>query len=395
MRRKRVCWIGKLRVHNIVTVGAVSVVFFLLLFTAIIPFAIQMVCDHSTIEVRVGRAISSTLRSFSVSKIFCPDLESCVVLPTKKSRWHCSPPNNSFAQVVSLSMASPSLDSVFLSSVFKLTPPIGGISAQLDGFWLELHVVPDTKESSGPLPRLLSAQNRLSRTFFSSTASHESSEDEKSLDVEDLSDEPPPTLIGRIPLPAVELSGSGPTVISVASPMKIAGNGDAMVDFGAQLFEKKNLTLRVTGSTRVHKGFLSYGVNMAHAIEIPGLNKMDGFVELATLLLPENGPVGTKSIVMQGTANIHNPTNYSVDLGEELVLAFYYEGSYMGVGTLKNFTLVPGVGRIFSSTACTCSSRRTYSTSTAQQHSSQLVVVASCTSHTLHCSLSTILHVHD
>ncbi|CAD7967178.1 unnamed protein product [Amoebophrya sp. A25] len=374
---------------NFVCGGVIFLLVSLLALTFVLPIGIQIVVDHSTVDV------------------------------------------------ISLGMLDPLPDSVRLQTRMRLTPAVKGCSASLDAFKMTMHLVEKnmipprpsttttrikrgqallpqqevgnvdgvrtstTTRGQGLLPQQADVGNAgVSRTTGDVRTSttlgrnivqrdgagprkhvddveevedggglgnrrdgeihlheHEEQQENKRVEKAPLADEIAPeeeealntfkkasedhgTEIGSFEMHPLELDGNA-VEIAVDKRLKIL-NAKNLVEMGNLLLQSKKFQIRVLGHTRLHKFGLSYSLTFDQTIEMEGLNNLEGVIQLKTFDLPGEAPDG-KSILVDATADIENPTNYTLALGHEIKLATLYEGYSMATITLTDFVLKPGV----------------------------------------------------
>ncbi|CAD7967890.1 unnamed protein product [Amoebophrya sp. A120] len=258
--------------------------------------------------------------------------------------------NRSSVSILSMSLTSPSLTTMKLASVMQLHPSVSGLSATLDGFEVTMRLARNERGSS----------QQLSEKINRRTTTPKDDKDESDA-------------IGTFQQPSIYLSGGpGAIEVPVESNFTIT-NQENMVKLGALLLASKRLKIRVTGATRVKKfnGWVNYGVAFDQTVELVGLNHLKNVIDLKTFELPGEVEIddgeddtsatssssastsssrGTRSkkkkkkvLSVKASADINNPTNYTLALGYKLKLQCLYKNTSMSYVELENFTLTPGI----------------------------------------------------
>ncbi|KII92866.1 hypothetical protein PLICRDRAFT_102438 [Plicaturopsis crispa FD-325 SS-3] len=117
---------------------------------------------------------------------------------------------------------------------------------------------------------------------------------------------------------------------------------DAFGKFAAYMITAEAFTWRLhTSSLRVQamKFPWEHGLKMTKDVTLKGIHSFDGNVALKSLSLPSDNPAGGIDFV--ATTTLNNPSPFALGLGT-VVFDLTTNGTYIGTGTGKNVSIVPG-----------------------------------------------------
>ncbi|KAG5999812.1 hypothetical protein E4U43_001846 [Claviceps pusilla] len=142
----------------------------------------------------------------------------------------------------------------------------------------------------------------------------------------------------QVPFPATNANKF--QTVNISQEVTIA-DMDAFEQFNMNFFQKEIVRISIHGKTQVQPAGLSkkYDVDFYKVAEFKGLNKLNG-TTLSDMQIkigiPQEGVPN-----FHATATIHNPSYYTIDLGNA-TFNNYADGQLLGKLTIQNLVLKPG-----------------------------------------------------
>ncbi|UNI21077.1 hypothetical protein JDV02_007097 [Purpureocillium takamizusanense] len=130
--------------------------------------------------------------------------------------------------------------------------------------------------------------------------------------------------------------------VNISQTVKI-DDLEAFKQFNIAFFQKQNLTVRISGKTKLQPAGLSrkYDVDFTKYQTLNGLNLLQG-TKLKDAKVNLTAQTGEN---FKGVAEIHNPSHFTLDLGN-VTFATFAGGNNVGNLTINNLLLVPDVNNV-------------------------------------------------